>query len=410
MGPALTLAARSDQNVLPEGAASERSLEWTVQAAEIAATERPPLSVAIVIDRSGSMADGNRLGFVKQAAGHVLERLDVRDRVAVVTYDDEINVVSPSVALTESVRQKLLRQVARLAPGGSTDLHGGWLAGAEQVADHMAAEGVNRILLLTDGLANCGVTDREEIIHHARGLFQRGVATSTFGVGRDFNEHLLRPMAERGGGHYYFIESPSQIPAIFEQELGELLSVVANDVRLDVEIPSGFALTVLGDLVHEASPLAASVPLASLCSRERRVLYTKLLAPPGLAGEERVVSGRLTWAAAETGEASVCAGVTLRYVGAADVAACAVAEDVREGAGRMEMEVAAAEAMVMEKRGDRRGARRHLGEAVLAYSPVLPMLDRAEYEALAERLSSGLTEDERKGRDYVAYRRRHSRE
>jgi len=88
--------------------------------------------------------------------------------------------------------------------GGSTNLAEGWLRGAEQVASHLAAEGVNRVLLLTDGLANVGITDPAQLAAHAAQLRKRGVATSTIGVGEDFDESLLQALADAGGGHFYF--------------------------------------------------------------------------------------------------------------------------------------------------------------------------------------------------------------
>ena len=119
----------------------------------------------------------------------------------------------------------------------STDLCGGWLAGCEQVARFIEGEGLGRCLLLTDGLANQGVTDRDEIVTHARELRRRGVVTSTFGVGADFDERLLQQMADAGAGHFYFIERAVQIPDLFASELGETLDVVASGVTLTIETP-----------------------------------------------------------------------------------------------------------------------------------------------------------------------------
>ena len=95
-----------------------------------------------------------------------------------------------------------------------------------------SSSGVNRTLLLTDGLANIGITDPAELERHASELRQRGVATSTFGVGADFDERLLQAMADAGGGHFYFIESAAQIRDHMTSEVGESLDVVARGVEL----------------------------------------------------------------------------------------------------------------------------------------------------------------------------------
>ena len=116
-----------------------------------------------------------------------------------------------------------------------TDLSDGRLAGREQVAAALAKEGVGRCLLLTDGQANRGTTDRDELVAHARELAARGVATTTLGVGRDFDEVLLEAMASAGAGNFYYMESGVQIPDFLASEVGEALEVVAREAQLEVE-------------------------------------------------------------------------------------------------------------------------------------------------------------------------------
>jgi Ca-activated chloride channel family protein len=118
---------------------------------------------------------------------------------------------------------------------GSTDLHGGWTAGADGIKAHLSADGVNRCLLLTDGLANRGVTDPTALAAYAADLRASSIGTSTFGVGADFDETLLTAIADAGGGHFYFVERPEQIPDYMTSELGELLDTVAREVAIEVK-------------------------------------------------------------------------------------------------------------------------------------------------------------------------------
>ena len=122
----------------------------------------------------------------------------------------------------------------RVEPRGSTDLCGGWLRGCEQVALAQTPGAVTRVLLLTDGLANAGITDPAEIVGHAGELRRRGIATTTIGVGDDFDEHLLGAMADAGGGHFYYVEHDEQIPRRIETEVGEALEVTLREARLRV--------------------------------------------------------------------------------------------------------------------------------------------------------------------------------
>ena len=224
------------------------------------------------------------------------DMLDERDRIAVVAYDDQVTLLAPSQPISEHTRGELKRKINELRPGGWTDLSGGWLEGCREVADRLTAEGIHRALLLTDGLANRGITDIEELTHHARELRRRGVATSTFGVGLDFNEQLLEALAEQGGGHFYYIERPDQIPDVFRRELGELLTVVAREAFLSITIPSGVAVELLGDLPHERTGERLRIFLGDLCAGERRALYTKVLTPPDAPGTSVVLRGELGYA------------------------------------------------------------------------------------------------------------------
>ena len=205
----------------------------SIVAPEGAPRERPPVNLGLVLDHSGSMA-GEKIRLSKDAAVAAIRRLDTRDRFAVVAYDDRVTVVVPSTtASSEPVRQAV-RAVLRIEARGSTDLCGGWLRGCEQVGVVQAPDAVTRVLLLTDGLANVGVVDHSEIVGHAAELRRRGIATTTLGVGEDFDEHLLGGMADDGGGHFYYIERDEQIPAAIETEVGEALEVTLRGARLRV--------------------------------------------------------------------------------------------------------------------------------------------------------------------------------
>ena len=135
-------------------------------------------------------------------------------------------------------------------------------------------------MLLTDGLANVGITDLEELGIHASQLLARGVATSTFGVGYGFNEHLLEHMSNQGGGNFYYIDSPLTISRIFEDEFLELVSVTAKDVKVTLEIPAGVSAQVMGNWRSDLKENQLVLWLGDISASQRRELYLKLLTPP----------------------------------------------------------------------------------------------------------------------------------
>ena len=219
----MTFELLADRTLIDAESASTRHVLVRIQApAAEGESERLPVNLAFVLDRSGSM-QGEKIRLAREATLNAIRTLRERDRFSVVTYDDEVEVIVPATAATTEARHEAERRLREVTARRTTDLCGGWLAGCEQVARGLDEGGVGRCLLLTDGLANVGVTDHDELVGHARELAARSVETTTFGVGRDFDERLLDDMADAGAGNFYFIEGAAQIPDFIASEVGEAL-------------------------------------------------------------------------------------------------------------------------------------------------------------------------------------------
>lgn len=409
MNPLLTLTAACDQRLVAVEVSSQRTIEWVISASSaVKQAERAPLNVALILDRSGSMS-GEKLRYVQQAASHVLDQLDGRDRVALVAYDDTVQLLAPSTLVTPAARAELKNKIEALRPGGSTNLSGGWLEGCREVAAQLSETSVSRALLLTDGLANCGITDVEELGRHARELRQRGVATSTFGVGLDFNESLLELLAEQGGGRFYFIERPGQIPEVFRRELGELLEVVAREASLSIELPNDVAVEVLGELPHERENKRLRIFLGDMSAREQRAIYTRVLTPPDAAGTVVVLRGELGYATMEGQAARTPAEVGFSYAREAEVRLMPVASDLLGRAGEVEMAATAKQALRLERSGQRAQAQSLLHAALAANAPMMAAPAAAAYTSLADQLGEGMDEASRKRAHFDSYQARQAR-
>ena len=232
----LDLKITPQRNALLKGFDNEFHALLQVNAVDHEGPEKrsKTLNLAIVIDRSGSMS-GQPLEEAKRSAIMMIEQMNVSDRVAVVAYDNEAELIVPSMLCME--KATIIAGVRSIREGGVTALHAGWLMGAEEVARQKTQNSLNRVLLLSDGNANQGLSDIDDIKSQCAQLADAGVTTSTYGLGHQFNEVLMIGMAGSGLGQGYYGETAEDLADPFREEFELLLNTVANNLRLKVDAP-----------------------------------------------------------------------------------------------------------------------------------------------------------------------------
>jgi len=255
---------------------------------------RRPLNLSLVIDRSGSMA-GDKIDYTRQAAQFLVQHLGANDMFSIVLYNDKVEtLLAPEhVSNKDSVAQLLDRIRVR----GTTNLSGGWLEGCNHVAAHLSESSLNRVILMSDGLANRGVTDNNMLITMAKQKYGEGVATTAMGLGKDFNEDLMMEMANAGGGAFYFIESPEVTPEIFKEELTGLLSVVGQNLTITVTTGEEVsAIRQLNAYPVDVTGRETGFRLGDIFAHEVKTLVLELSIPAlDTIGEAKIASLRFDY-------------------------------------------------------------------------------------------------------------------
>jgi Ca-activated chloride channel family protein len=247
----------------------------------VGAAPRQPIHLALVVDRSGSMS-GAPLEEAKRCARNIVDSLAPGDRAAIFAFDDQIERVAPLSPAADKLA--LSTALASICSGGKTNLHGGWRAGADELAAQLAGNDVHRVILLSDGCANEGETELETIAGQCKALAQRGVSTSTYGLGRDFHEALMLAMANGGRGNAYYGQTAADLAEPFAAEFALLASLCARGLVLKVQAPAGTEVKLRNDYEPvEGEALAWKLPDLAFASEAWALLEFEI--PPSDASQ-----------------------------------------------------------------------------------------------------------------------------
>jgi Ca-activated chloride channel family protein len=292
-------------------------LEALAQGGNGAAGVRLPLNLGVVIDRSGSMYDEQRLDFVVEAVKFLADNVAPEDKVAVIAFADKAQVIlQPDQIHDRSAVRRAIDDIDLLEIGGGTQLALGMHAAIDEVKRGLAPNRLNRVLVLTDGQ-----TYEETACIDLANQNRDQMSFSAMGVGVEFNEKLLMRIAQDSHGKYHFIGNAQEIPGIFEDELASLRAVTIRNGKMDVTLSQGVQVRE----AFRASPeiYGMGAPLLE----DRRVTYEigdleagvsgsilmTLVLPPRRPGPVRIAQASLRYDVPGAGERKVDLDVAVEY-------------------------------------------------------------------------------------------------
>ena len=250
--------------------------------------KRVPINVALVIDKSGSM-QGEKIINAKKAAIMAVEHLRPYDIISVITYDHQAEILLPATKATD--KQMIIQEINNLKAGGSTALYDGMEKGAREIRKFLDRKRVNRIVLVSDGLANVGPSTPEELGKLGAALGEENISVTTIGLGLGYNEDLMTQLAKKSDGNHAFVEQASDLLAFFEHEFSDILSVVSQEVNVTIICGEGVRpLRVLG---RDAQIVAQQVliKLNQLYSEQEKYILLELEVAANKVAEERMIAG-----------------------------------------------------------------------------------------------------------------------
>ena len=286
----LVINAVWDNNLVPAGRSAQRNLliEVTAPSKPEQVSERQPINLALVIDCSGSMT-GAPIEAACRAAEGIVDCLKEGDCLSLVTFNQATDTLFSGLMMNEQGKHEASELIHRIYAGGITNLSAGWFEGSRCVA----SEG--HVLVLSDGRANRGICDPDELLYHARELARRNVKTSAAGIGMRYSPLQLDALAEGGQGRLHDADSTADIVDVVLGELGELHTITARGVGLSLEYPLVANLEPITRMAVNHEPGKYSLQIGDIVADATRAFAVSVNLPRLEQGEQLLFDGAVSW-------------------------------------------------------------------------------------------------------------------
>ena len=357
----VVLKLESDRPVVEAGKAQTVRVKVQVTGVELPEADRPPVNLAIIIDKSGSMR-GDRIVNARRGAVEAIRRLGRQDVFSVVVFDRNVRTLIPARRLTDVGHAEEI--ISGIQAGGTTNIYGGMEAGLAELKKNLNKGFLNRAVLLSDGLANVGPTQPHAFEKLGREFGKSGVIVSTIGLGRDYNEHLLASLAQASEGNNYFVDNPSTLPKIFEDEIGALVGTVATGVTITIELPKGVVLRNVLGRTHRQRGNQVEIDFHDLGGGASKYSLLELAIPQGREGDvlDAFEATARYRRAGDNRAGETSARTQLHYVASRERADASVNLDVQHAWVELRQAEVQDELVDLVERGEREEARARLAK------------------------------------------------
>jgi Ca-activated chloride channel family protein len=278
-----------DRRVLPAGSTERAVVKIGLDCLRLPPRgARPPVNLALVIDRSGSMG-GDKIARAREAALDLVRRLGPDDVISIIAYDTRVETLVSAQRVGSA--HGLEAAIRGIEAEGSTALYGGVTRGAAEVRRFIEdSRYVNRVILLSDGLANVGPSSPEELGRLGHSLMKEGISVTTIGLGLGYNEDLMARLASRSDGNTYFVENSRDLPDIFNREIGDVLNVIARRVVIEIDFPAGVRPVNFVGRDGVIRGQKAELTLNQLYGGQEKFALIEVEVSPEMAGAEREIA------------------------------------------------------------------------------------------------------------------------
>jgi Ca-activated chloride channel family protein len=347
-------------------------------------TEKPKVNLALVVDTSGSM-EGRAIEDAREASIAMIDALAEGDRLAVVVFHSKSEVLLPSTPIDADNRAEIKARLRTMKAQGTTDMAGGLQAGLDQVSANLEPRGINRIVLLGDGVPN----EEGMIRSMAASAGSRGVTITALGLGLDYNESLMGAVAQVSGGRFHYIEKSEEVAAFFKEEVLRLQGVFARNATVELVPGPGVQIEAVVGHPMVRNGAKVQVTLGDLSRGDKRDLIVKLSALPRREGAAvELLDAVLSFDDAVAGAGRLERRVFLgaRSTGSSSEIEQGRNRDVEDSAASIQASAATLQAIEAARRGDTGRAQEMLENAAEEASEGAKLNANAELEQKASSM------------------------